>query len=58
MLFLLTALSPLRGQAIRGDVTGTVSDPTGAVSDPLFGRFDQFYSSNSRTIQLNAKFTF
>ena len=27
-------------------------------SDPLFGRFDQFYSSNSRTIQLNAKFTF
>ena len=27
-------------------------------SDPLFGRFDQFYSSNSRTIQINAKFTF
>jgi hypothetical protein len=27
-------------------------------SDPLFGRFDQFYSSNSRVVQLNAKFTF
>ena len=27
-------------------------------SDPLFGRFDQFYSSNSRTIQLFTHFTF
>jgi len=27
-------------------------------SDPLFGRFDQFYSSNSRTIQLAAHITF
>ena len=27
-------------------------------SDSLFGRFDQFYSSNSRVVQLNAKFTF
>jgi hypothetical protein len=27
-------------------------------SDPLFGRFDQFYSSNSRQIQLVAHFTF
>jgi hypothetical protein len=27
-------------------------------SDPLFGRFDQFYSSNSRTLQLFAHFTF
>jgi hypothetical protein len=27
-------------------------------SDPLFGRFDQFYTSNSRTIQLGAHFTF
>jgi hypothetical protein len=27
-------------------------------SDPLFGRFDQFYSSNSRTVQLFAHFTF
>src|SRR5208283_3172020 len=26
--------------------------------DPLFGRFDQFYSSNSRQIQLVAHFTF
>lgn len=27
-------------------------------SDPLFGRFDQFYSSNSRTMQLLARFVF
>lgn len=27
-------------------------------SDPLFGRFDQFYSSNSRVIQIFAHFTF
>ncbi len=27
-------------------------------SDPLFGRFDQFYTSNSRQIQVFAKFTF
>jgi hypothetical protein len=27
-------------------------------SDPLFGRFDQFYSSNSRAIQIVAHFTF
>ncbi len=27
-------------------------------SDPLFGRFDQFYSSNSRSIQIFAHFTF
>ena len=27
-------------------------------SDPLFGRFDQFYSSNSRIVQLSAHFTF
>ncbi len=27
-------------------------------SDPLFGRFDQFYSSNSRVIQVFAHFTF
>ncbi|HEY3743872.1 MAG TPA: carboxypeptidase regulatory-like domain-containing protein [Bryobacteraceae bacterium] len=27
-------------------------------NDPLFGRFDQFYSSNSRSIQLSAHFTF
>ena len=27
-------------------------------SDPLFGRFDQFYSSNSRAIQMFAHFTF
>jgi hypothetical protein len=26
--------------------------------NPLFGRFDQFYSSNSRKIQLNARFDF
>ena len=27
-------------------------------SDPLFGRFDQFYSSNSRNLQVSAKFEF
>jgi nitrate reductase alpha subunit len=27
-------------------------------SDPLFGRFDQFYSSNSRVVQLFAHITF
>jgi len=27
-------------------------------SDPLFGRFDQFYSSNSRVVQISAHFTF
>jgi hypothetical protein len=27
-------------------------------SDPLFGRFDQFYRSNSRTLQIFAHFTF
>ena len=27
-------------------------------NDPLFGRFDQFYSSNSRNIQVNARFDF
>jgi hypothetical protein len=27
-------------------------------SDPLFGRFDQFYTSNSRQVQVFAKFTF
>jgi hypothetical protein len=27
-------------------------------SDPLFGRFDQFYTSNSRQIQVFAKFSF
>jgi len=27
-------------------------------SDPLFGRFDQFYSSNSRVVQIFAHFTF
>jgi hypothetical protein len=27
-------------------------------NDPLFGRFDQFYSSNSRSIQISAHFTF
>jgi hypothetical protein len=27
-------------------------------SDPLFGRFDQFYTSNSRTIQIAAHLTF
>jgi hypothetical protein len=27
-------------------------------SDPLFGRFDQFYTSNSRQIQIFAKLTF
>ncbi len=27
-------------------------------SDPLFGRFDQFYSSNSRTIQVFAHINF
>jgi hypothetical protein len=27
-------------------------------SDPLFGRFDQFYSSNSRVLQIFAHFTF
>jgi hypothetical protein len=27
-------------------------------SDPLFGRFDQFYSSNSRVVQVFAHITF
>jgi hypothetical protein len=27
-------------------------------SDPLFGRFDQFYTSNSREVQVFAKFSF
>jgi hypothetical protein len=27
-------------------------------NDPLFGRFDQFYSSNSRLVQISAHVTF